>query len=437
MKLNSNFILWLAAIILAVTPVIVYIITLNVSGFAESSRDFGIFGDYIGGTVGTIVGIISIYLLYKTYTSQVLFARNQAIVEKRQQFESTFFNLLERQQSLREQLECKIGEEHFQSFSYLKRMREELSDALACLNYREEEVTVENKILLKNIVNQLYLDFFIPNVSHLGHYFRHLYHIIKYVDESNLQDAKQYVDILQAQLSNDELYLLAINGISNYGRRKMLPLMDKYSLLENFNANDDMLIVKLLSIFYTNTENKYLMSKSKRIIFIGGVHGVGKSTFVNAVKVKSPSVEGLSFSTILKWENTVQKTVENVAENQNKLLTNLPYFIDMDKNYLLDGHFCLLTSQGDIKRVPIEVFDAINPDMIVLLEESPAVICQRLSKRDTVEYPEDLIKTFLFEERMYAKEVADTLGVPIKCCNSETCNICIDELIQYFYSNNR
>ena len=160
MKLNSNFILWLAAIILAVAPVIVYSVTLNASGFAESSMDFGIFGDYIGGTVGTIVGIISIYLLYKTYTSQVLFARNQAIVEKRQQFESTFFNLLKQQQSLREQLECKIGEEHFQSFSYLKRMREELSDALACLNYRIEEVNVENKILLKNIVNQLYLDFF-------------------------------------------------------------------------------------------------------------------------------------------------------------------------------------------------------------------------------------------------------------------------------------
>lgn len=437
MKLNSNFILWSIAIILAVSPVIVYCITLSASSFAESSGDFGIFGDYIGGTVGTIVGIISIYLLYKTYTSQVLFARNQAVVERRQQFESTFFNLLEQQQRLREQLECKIGEEHFQGFSYLKRMREELSDALSCLNYRMEEVNVENKILLKNIVNQLYLDFFIPNVSHIGHYFRHLYHIIKYVDESNVQDAKKYVDILQAQLSNDELYLLAINGISNYGRRRMLPLMDKYSLLENFNANDDMLIVKLLSIFYTNTQNKYLMSKSKKIIFIGGVHGVGKSTFVNAVKVKCPSVVGLSCSKILKWENPVHKVVENVEENQNKLLANLPYFIDLDKNYLLDGHFCLLTERGAIERVPMEVFENINPDMIVLLEESPAVICQRLSERDTMQYSEDLIKSFLLEERMYANEVADTLGIPLKCCNSETRNVCINELIQYVNSNIR
>lgn len=436
MKQNFNFILWLIVIILAVSPIIVYCITLRALGFADTAADFGVFGDYIGGTVGTIVGIISIYLLYKTYTSQVSFARNQEMVAKCQQFESTFFNLLEQQQSLREQLECEIGDEHYQSFSYLKHMREELSDALACLNYRMEEITIENKVFLKNIVNQLYLDFFLPNVSHLGHYYRHLYHIIKYVDDSNVQDAKQYIDILQSQLSNDELYLLAINGISNYGRRNLLPLMDKYSLLENFNANDDMLIVKLMSIFYTNTKNKYLMSKSKKIVFVGGVHGVGKSTFVNAVKVKCPFVEGLSCSAILKWENPTHKTVENVEENQNKLLTNLPYFIDIDKNYLLDGHFCLLTKQGVIERVPIEVFEAINPDMIVLLEESSKVICQRLFQRDKTQYSEDLLEDFLREERMYAEEIADTLGVPLRCCHSETRNT-IDELIQYFYPNNR
>ena len=75
--------------------------------------------------------------------------------------------------------------------------------------------------------------------------------------------------------------------------------------------------------------------------------------------------------------------------------------------------------------------------MIILLEESPTVICQRLSNRDTIQYSEDLIRNFLLEEKMYANEVADTLGIPLKCSNSETRNICIDELIQYVKSNNR
>lgn len=431
MKQSIKILFGAIALVLFLLPIIIYCITLRADEFAESSGDFGVFGDYVGGTVGTVVGIISIFLLYETYTSQVRFARKQDAVAKFQQFEATFFNLLEQQQMLREQLRGVIGDNEFQGLSYLKRLREDLSDALSCLNYRVDEITVDNKVLLKNVVNQLYLDFFLPNVSHLGHYFRHIYHILKYVDDSHIPEVKRYVDILQAQLSNDELYLLAINGISNYGRRKMLPLMDKYSLLENLNANDDMLIVKLLSIFYANTKSKYLMAKSKKIIFIGGIHGVGKGTFIDAVRAKYPSVEGLSCSTILKWENPAHKEVENVEENQNRLLANLPYFIDMDKEYLLDGHFCLLTENGTIERVPLDVFETINPDMILLIEENPTIICQRLQQRDSVQYSIKLLSSFLQEERNYAKEVAETLGIPIKICNSEIWTSCIDEVVGY------
>lgn len=431
MKQSIKILFGAIALVLFLLPIIIYCITLRADEFAESSGDFGVFGDYVGGTVGTVVGIISIFLLYETYTSQVRFARKQDAVAKFQQFEATFFNLLEQQQMLREQLRGVIGDNEFQGLSYLKRLREDLSDALSCLNYRVDEITVDNKVLLKNVVNQLYLDFFLPNVSHLGHYFRHIYHILKYVDDSHIPEVKRYVDILQAQLSNDELYLLAINGISNYGRRKMLPLMDKYSLLENLNANDDMLIVKLLSIFYANTKSKYLMAKSKKIIFIGGIHGVGKGTFIDAVRAKYPSVEGLSCSTILKWENPAHKEVENVEENQNRLLANLPYFIDMDKEYLLDGHFCLLTENGTIERVPLDVFETINPDMILLIEENPTIICQRLQQRDSVQYSIELLSSFLQEERNYAKEVAETLGIPIKICNSEIWTSCIDEVVGY------
>lgn len=432
MKPNIKVGFWAIAALMVSVPFIVYCVAFCNKVFAESPDDFGTFGDYTGGTVGTVVGIISVYLLYKTYTSQVEFTRSQDSFAKKQQFETTFFHLLEQQQMLREQLESEIGNENYHGLSYLKRVREDLTDALSCLNYSLDEVTEENQIQLKSQVNRLYMDFFLPNVSHLGHYFRHLYHILKYVDDYQVTDAKEYIDILQAQLSNDELYLLALNGISNYGRRKMLPLVDKYSVLENFNPNDDKLITRLLSIFYVNTKSKYLMAKSKKIVFIGGVHGVGKSTFVNDVRKKCPKVEGLSCSTILKWENPKRKQVEDVEENQNRLLTNLPYFIDIDKEYLLDGHFCLLTKQNTIERVPIDVFEAINPDMILLLEESPEIISQRLADRDSAKYSIDLITAFLREERKYAQETADTLGIPIVFCNNANRNTCIEEVVGLF-----
>lgn len=434
MNRKYNILLWLVAILLAISPVVVYYVTLRSFDFAKSSNDFGIFGDYIGGTVGTIVGIISIYLLYITYTSQVRFARKQDASTKRQQFESTFFCLLTQQQMLRENLQGQIGNERLQGIAYLTKLKEDLSDALSCLNYRQDEISSKNKTMLKYIINQLYLDFFLPNVSNLGHYFRHLYHILKYVDESNIDDAKSYIDILQAQLSNDELYLLSINGISNFGRKKMFPLLNKYSLLENYNAKNDMLIVKILSIFYSNNKNKYLMMKKKKIIFIGGVYGVGKSTFISSVKKKCPFVEGLSCSTILNWKNPANKEVENVEDNQNRLLQNLPYFIDLDKSYLLDGHFCLLTTKETIERVPLEVFETINPDIILLLEASADTLRKRLIARDSKEYSLSFINDFLQEEKAYAYEVANVLDIPFKICSQDEIDSQIEEISCYLES---
>lgn len=418
MKKIDDRTFWISSIICIVSPIIVYCITLHALDFTDSPTDFGTFGDYIGGTVGTIVGVISIFLLYKTYTSQVKYTRKQDALIKRQQFETTFFNLLEQQQIIKNHLKGEIGDEEYEGVFLLHKLRNDLSNAISNLNYIQDEVKEGNEVMLKNKVNLLYADFFIPNVSNLGHYFRHQYHILKYINESRMPNDKDYADLFQAQLSNDELYLIAINGISDYGRNRMLPLMDKYSILENFNANNDMLIVKLLSIFYKNTRNKYLINNMGKIVFVGGVHGVGKTTFVNVIKGNCQQVEGLSCSEILKWENPSHKEVEDVEENQNKLLANLPYFIDKDKDYVLDGHFCLLNQGRNIERVPIEVFEFINPRTIIVLEADPDVICERLNQRDSQDYSVELITVFQNQEKIYAKEVADTLGIPIEYCKS-------------------
>lgn len=94
---------------------------------------------------------------------------------------------------------------------YLQGLKSQLEDALSELNYIQDEVTEDNKVMLKNKVNDLYIDFFLPNVSNLGHYFRHLYHILKFIDDSQLSESKKYADLLQSQLSNDELYMIAIH----------------------------------------------------------------------------------------------------------------------------------------------------------------------------------------------------------------------------------
>ena len=109
--------------------------------------------------------------------------------------------------------------------------------------------------------------------------------------------------------------------------------------------------------------------------------------------------------------------------------------IDCYKNpYLLDGHFCLLTTKGTIERVPLEVFETINPDMILLLEASSDAIRKRLIARDSKEYSLSFINDFLQEEKAYANEVANVLDIPFKICSQDEMDAQIENISCYLGS---
>ena len=151
----------------------------------------------------------------------------------------------------------------------------------------------------------------------------------------------------------------------------------------------------------------------RNIIFVGGIHCVGKTTFSKKIKESIPLVETLSCSEVLKWENSKKKNVENIENNQNRLIANLVEIIDIDKPYLLDGHFCLLNKNNNVERIGIDTFGDINPEMIILLIEDIDVIQKRLQERDNREYSIDILKKLASEETKYAHEVAQQIGVPI------------------------
>lgn len=82
----------------------------------------------------------------------------------------------------------------------------------------------------------IYDHFFHLHQSDLGHYFRHLYHIVRFAERSSLSDSEkiEFIKILRAQLTNYELLLLAYNGLHEYGS-KFKPLIEKYELLKSLN----------------------------------------------------------------------------------------------------------------------------------------------------------------------------------------------------------
>lgn len=94
-----------------------------------------------------------------------------------------------------------------------------------------------SSILNEAFAVKSYEDFFSKYQDELGHYFRTLYHIIKFVKTSDVEDKRRYTSLVRAQLSCFELLFLFYNGLSSYGREKFKPLIEEFGMLENMNTD--------------------------------------------------------------------------------------------------------------------------------------------------------------------------------------------------------
>ena len=91
----------------------------------------------------------------------------------------------------------------------------------------------------KGLMVLLYRGFYEDYKDDLGHFFRQLYHIIRYIDESDDEEKYRFIKVVRASLSNAQLLLLAYNVISGEGRIKFANYISKYSLLHNLGFEDD------------------------------------------------------------------------------------------------------------------------------------------------------------------------------------------------------
>jgi adenylate kinase len=160
----------------------------------------------------------------------------------------------------------------------------------------------------------------------------------------------------------------------------------------------------------------------KSMIFVGGVHGVGKTTFCNMIYEKyhllSYSASRL-ISDAKKQEFGPSKGISDVDTNQDLLVDALEDIGSGDRWFLLDGHFCLIDKVGRIVRVPENTFQQLAPKAIIVLTNTIESIQDRLLRRDNFDYAEDFLEKFQAEELLYAEEVSKTLRVPYLECRDD------------------
>ncbi|WP_373033631.1 AAA family ATPase [Sulfurovum sp.] len=155
--------------------------------------------------------------------------------------------------------------------------------------------------------------------------------------------------------------------------------------------------------------------KKKKVIFVGGMHGVGKSTMCDKLKIDI-GVDVLTASKLIKNTKseieTKNKIVKSIKDNQIILLQQLKSYTKKS-SFLLDGHFTLLNKKKEIEKISINVFRQMNLSTVILINEKKETIMERLQKRDSKTYNIDLIELMRKEEIEHAKNVANELQIPL------------------------
>jgi len=174
------------------------------------------------------------------------------------------------------------------------------------------------------------------------------------------------------------------------------------------------------------------LQKKPFLVFLAGVHGVGKSTLCRTT-FGLTGFHCVSASSIIKsraGEVYSDKSVGAIDDNQRKLIEGVDSLRLQYARLVIDGHFALLNKERQVERIAAPVFRAIRPDLMILLYDDPSEIAMRLSHRDGRKWESELIEWMQNEERVHAELVAADLNVRLEAISFANASVEIDQLLQ-------
>jgi adenylate kinase len=163
------------------------------------------------------------------------------------------------------------------------------------------------------------------------------------------------------------------------------------------------------------------MRKNHRnLIFITGVHGVGKTTLSKKIATKF-NLLYLNAGEIIRDGKKVKaqnksKVVSNIKDNQILLLEGLKKYTG-HQWLLLDGHLTLINKMYEVEKIDAGFIHKIDPKGIILLTNKPAQILKNLKKRDSKDYDIKLIANQQDLEIGYAQQLAGQLKIGLLTVN--------------------
>lgn len=202
---------------------------------------WGQFGDFVGGLIGSLIAYISVRLLNRNLQEQIQANidirknnENSRKVFELQQFDKTFTTLMELYREQKAQISKELDLSGLKSYICEKD------------NYKDRIEEAKSK----------FSEFYASNRLFLSSYFRLLYKIVQTISDAKVDECVKirYSKIFRCILSEDELFLLRYNAMTNFGR-KMQIYVNKYNILKHLP------FMSLLEFHYTPIANISLQYK--------------------------------------------------------------------------------------------------------------------------------------------------------------------------------
>lgn len=242
----------LAFSLIALVPGIylVWFYFFNQQIISTDSSNWGAFGDFFGGVLNPLIALLAFYwltqsvLIQKTELSETQKVlketekaqKEQALTQEKKRFEDTFFSLLNQFNTIFEGLSEKTVNADRTIPSKIGSLYLVVMEVRG-RTFEERVATIQKKS---------------PETSH---YFRILYHILKFILENNRFDTepmpfelaiktsvtkteKFYSNIIRSFLNKDIVQLLAMNCVAEEPSNafyKYRQLIERYSLLEHLH----------------------------------------------------------------------------------------------------------------------------------------------------------------------------------------------------------
>ena len=212
----------------------------------QSPENIGQAGDFFGGFVNplltflTFSGVLfTVYIQRQDLNETRKETKKQAEFFERQNFEATFFQMLNLHNGI-------VSELEISEYNYSSPFKGRGTFPVYYSKLQEKFNNIHTQALGSQslIVSHAFHQFWDGARQDLGHYYRYLYNIIRYVHEAHLPATAEdmhtakmrYMKLLRAQLSDFELLLLYYNSITGNGRR-FLFYVNAYELLDNMPRN--------------------------------------------------------------------------------------------------------------------------------------------------------------------------------------------------------